>query len=96
MNFYASWIYSVAKLDDRLQFALDISNADYRAGEARFKVANEDRAFLNLQIRGVLVKVKKFQWTMALTAYDVLDVSGGPYGININAGLSSSFNFDLY
>ncbi len=98
-NFYASWVYSVTKLDDRLQFLIDFSNADYRAGDDRFKVANEDRAYLNAQIRGVLIKTPKFQWTLMATLYDLLDAGGAwdsaPH-LNLNASIGTTFNIDLY
>lgn len=96
-NFYASWVYSFEKLDDRLQVLLDFSNADYRAGNDYFKVATEDRAYLNFQIRGVLIKMPKFQWTLAATLFDLLDAGGStPYSVNLNASISTTFNIDLY
>lgn len=98
-NFYASWIYSFAKLDHRLQLLIDFSNADYRAGDGRFKVADEDRAYLNFQIRGVVIKTPKFQWTIMATIYDTLDI-GGAFSanpsINLNASIGTTFNIDLF
>lgn len=97
INFYAGWIYSVPGLGDRLQFAIDFSNADYRSGEDYFKMATEDRGCLNFQIRGILVKLPKFQWTLTATWYDFLDLSNGYYPyVNINGSLATTFNFDLF
>lgn len=91
-NFFASWVYSFAQLDHRLQLCFDVSNADYRAGAARFKVAGEDRAFINFQVRGVVVKTKRFQWTLMAAFYDVFDVGVGGF----NASIGTTFNIDLY
>ncbi|MCG8568625.1 MAG: hypothetical protein MJB14_00660 [Spirochaetes bacterium] len=99
-NFYISWVYSFAKLDHRLQLVLDFSNADYRAGEDLFKVAHEDRAYLNFQVRGVPVKTKQFQWTLMMTFYDLLDMGGtavpGAVYVNFNMSIGTTFNIDLY
>lgn len=98
-NFFASWVYSFSKLDDRLQLLIDFSNADYRSGNDAYKIAHEDRAYLNFQIRGVIVKTPKFQWTVMASLYDMLDVGGdwGPYvHVNISASLGTAFNIDLY
>lgn len=90
-NFFASWVYSFAKLDHRLQLVIDFSNADYRAGTDFFKVADEDRAYVNFQIRGVPVKTRRFQWTLMAAFYDLFDLAKG-----FNASVGTTFNFDLY
>jgi hypothetical protein len=41
LNFFTSYAYSFAQLDDRLQSVLDFSNVDYRIGEKRFKIATD-------------------------------------------------------
>lgn len=91
LNFFASWVYSFAKLDHRLQLVIDFSNADYRAGDDFFKVATEDRAFLNFQIRGVPVKTKRFQWTLMAAIYDIFDLDR-----QLNCSVGTTFNIDLY
>lgn len=96
LNFFVSYVYSFAKLDDRLQLVFDISNADYQAGTERFKIATEYRAYVNFQVRGVVVKTPRFQWTMALTLYDIFDLPGTVLAINLNASFSMNFHFDLY
>lgn len=95
-NFYASYVYSFAQLDHRLQLLLDVSNADYRAGDDRFKVATEDRAYLNFQVRGVLIKTPRFQWTLMAAIYDILDIGGTVGSVNVNASIGTTFNIDLY
>lgn len=99
-NFYASWVYSFAQLDDRLQLCIDFSNADYRSGDDRFKVATEDRAYLNFMVRGVIMKRKRFHWTAMFALYDLLDLDGTAQGamiaIGLNASLGMTFNIDLY
>ena len=64
INFYVGWLYSIKQLDDRLQFAIDFTNADYRAGHWRFKVGTEARAIANAEIRGVIIKHKVIDWTI--------------------------------
>ncbi len=97
INFFASWVYSFAQLDDRLQLVIDFSNADYRAGDDRFKAATEDRAYLNFQVRGAVVKTPKFQWTLMFSLYDIFDLRGSaPTYVSINASLGTSFHIDLY
>jgi len=96
LNFFASYVYSFAKLDDRLQLVFDISNSDYQAGSNSYKIATEDRAYVNFQVRGVVIKTPRFQWTMALTLYDIFDLPGNVLVINLNAGFSMNFHIDLY
>jgi len=96
LNFFVSYVYSFAKLDHRLQLVFDISNADYQAGDDNFKIATEYRAYVNFQVRGVVVKTPRFQWTMALTLYDIFDLPGTVLAINLNAGFSMNFHIDLY
>jgi hypothetical protein len=109
-NFYVSWVYSFAQLDHRLQLLIDFSNADYQAGADEYKIAHEDRGYLNFQIRGVPVKTARFQWTLTFTLYDILDMGGRPYAnptpgpydpnfnyvVNFNCGIGTSFNIDLF
>jgi hypothetical protein len=92
INFFASWVYSFAQLDDRLQLCLDFSNADFAAGNGTYRVSNEDRAYLNAQVRGVLIKTPRFQWTMMFALYDVLDIGFSGF----HASLGTTFNIDLY
>ncbi|MCK4799062.1 MAG: hypothetical protein KAT05_16935 [Spirochaetes bacterium] len=91
-NFFAAYVYSFAQLDHRLQLCFDLSNADYRAGASQFRVADEDRAYLNFQLRGVLVKTKRFEWTMMAAFFDLLDIGS----IGFNASIGMTFNIDLY
>lgn len=90
-NFFASWVYSFEKLDHRLQLVIDFSNADYRAGDNYFKVATENRAYLNFQVRGVPVKTKRFQWTLMAAIYDIFD-----WDRQLNVSVGTTFNIDLY
>ncbi len=97
INFFASWVYSFAQLDHRLQLVIDFSNADYRAGDSRFKAASEDRAYLNFQIRGVVVKTPIVQWTIMATLYDMFDLGGRPpVYVTFNASIGTSLHIKLY
>jgi hypothetical protein len=90
--FFAAWLYAIKPLDRRLQFCLEFSNGDYRAGASEFKATGEVFFMLNAAVRGIILKKKYITISTMLAFYDLVDISE----IAFNTSLGLDININLY